>query len=804
MRLFVRQPAILVLTIVGLSLGLGIATAAFSIMNAAVLRGEGLVDGDRAPGVLRLADRSTATEWRYDEFRRLREGATRMKAEAVVRDTAVVRTTPAEQDAPSAGVAFVTGGFFSATGGRAIAGRLLESGDEQRDGPPPVVLSFVFWSSRFNRDPQVVGRTLRIGQADATIVGVAARGFTVPSNRSLWMPMTAYGAVYGGATAKRTPDVVQVFGRLLPDATFAEAEAQLSGVAAALPRDAIAPESALRVRLDADEGLGRVPAADALATTVLVFAAIGLVLLLACANVATVLISMAIAREREMGVRAALGASRTRIVRQLVTESLALGTTAAGVGLLLAHWAIPVIATMIEAPAGADLAPDLNVYLFLGLVTLITGVAAGLAPARHGRGADLVTPLKGESAGPNRLGPRRLRSMLVMTQAAASVLLIVLATLFVRATFRAAAIDVGFGAAELYAVSAGRSGSGGGSAAGVSDFWQRAIAEVQTVPGIAAVTLTELTPFDGITRSAATRGEPTRVVHFNGTRSEYFETMGIRILAGRTFTRDEVAAGTPVALVSHSLARAYWPNQSPLGQLLPQEIPVAPSLVMGPGGPSLVASPRPIVIGVVSDAITTTLHERNALVVYEPLDTAGESFAQLLVRVTPGTSGGIQQASQRLRAIDPRIDITIASVASRVQQETSRPRMLAAITGVVGVIAIVLCVIGLYGLTASLVGQRSREMGVRAALGAAPLDLLRLLMWDSLRPVAAGLAAGAVTALIASRAVASTMFFGVSPQDPIAYAGAAAVLVAAATLAVLVPTRRAARVDAAIVLRRSF
>ena len=786
-RLFARQPAILILTIVGLSLGLGISTAAFSIMNAAALRGEGLVDPDRAPGVLRVTDRSVSTAWTYEEFLQLREGSTRMQIEAALIDGAPVGTAPDAAPPPSVDVAFVSRGFFAATGARMALGRPLQAADEQQVGPPPVVVSFVFWTSRLNRDPHVIGRTIRIGRTEATIVGVAERGFSAPNNRLLWIPLPAYGAVYNsrasaGPVTRLPHVVVQIFGRLPPNVALAEAEAQLSGVTAALAGSATSVDSAVRVRLDPHAGLGRASQSETLAIAVFVFAVIGLVLLLACANVATVLISTAISREREMGVRAALGASRGRIVRQLVTESLALGTIAAAVGLMLAAWAIPMMGVMIEAPEGADLAPDLNVFWFLGIVTLVTGVGAGLAPAWHGRGVDLVTPLKGDGARPNQVAPRRLRSMLVMTQAAASVLLIIMATLFVRAAFRTATINVGFDAAGLYAVSSGLGDD-------AKPFWARAISELQSVPGIAGVTLVELTPFSGVTKSSITSDAPARVVAFNRTRAEYFDAIGLRVLAGRTFTPGETGAKAPVAVVSQSLARAYWHEQSPLGQMLPSEIPLIPG------------STRPVIIGVVSDAITARLEERSGFAVYEPLDPASEKFAQLLIRVAPGAIGAINQASQRLRAIDPRADIRITSVAAALHQQAGRPRMLAILSGIVGLIAIVLCVIGLYGLTASVVGQRTREMGVRVAMGAAPRDLLRLLMWDSLRPVVIGLAAGAGAALLVGRVVGASVFFGVSPQDPMAFVGAAVILLAAATLAVLVPTRRAAAADAALVLR---
>ena len=785
-RLFKRQPAILLLTVVGLSLGLAIATAAFSIMNAAALRGEGLADPDRAPGVLRTTDRSVSTTWSYEEFVRLREGATKMQVEAVHPGAALVRTGEAVGDAPSVSIAFVSGGFFAATGGRMARGRPLGPADDQASGQMPAVVSFVFWTSRLNRDPAVIGRTIRIGRTEATIVGVAERGFSVPNNRLLWMPLTAYGRVYVPGSATRAPETgLQVFGRLLPNVTLSEAEAQLSGVAAALPGGSATGDSVLRVRLDPHAGLGRVSSAQAMGAALFVFAVIGLVLLLACANVAMVLVATAITREREIGVRAALGASRGRIVRQLVTESVALGALAAAVGMMFASWAIPVIAGLIDAPAGTDLAPDVNVFLFLAIVTLLTSVGAGLAPAWHGRGVDLLSPLKGEGR-QNRIAPRRLRSMLIMTQSAASVLLIVLATLFVRATFRAAAVDVGFEAAGLFAISAGLGDPFAGSGAAIERFWPRAISALQGAPGIQGVTLAEPTPFGELSKTWTTRGEPPRVINLYGTQAAYFETMGLRILGGRTYTADEVAAKAPVAVVSESFARAYWPNQSAVGELLPRT-----------------SVPRPVVIGVVADAITARLHERNGFAVYEPLAPDNERYAQLLVRVEPGASDVMEQVSQRLRALDPDAEITIRSIAARVQQEAGRPRMLATLTGMVGLIAIVLCVIGLYGLTASVVGQRSREMAVRAAIGAESRDLLRLLMWDSLRPVVLGLAAGGAAALLVSRVAVSAMLFGVSPQDPTAYAGAAAILLLSATLAVVVPTRRAAAVDAASVLRQS-
>jgi predicted permease len=781
-RMFARQPAIPLLTIAGLTMGLGIATAAFSIVNVAVLRGDGLVDPDRAPGVLRTTGRSTSTDWTYDEFLHLRAGAARMRVEAVFTDFPSVAIHGTDEGAARPMVAFVSGGFFGATGGRVRAGRPLEIADERPGGSIPVVVSFAFWTARFNDDPAVVGRTLRIGRTPATIVGVAERGFSVPRSAQIWMPLTAYAAVHDATPVTRAPDVsVQVFGRLRPDVGLAEAEAQLSAVAAVLAGGAAAGEPRLRVRLDPRAGLGREASANNLAITLLVSAGIGLVLMLVGANVATVLVAAAITREREMGVRAALGASRWRIVRQLVTESLAMGAIAAPIGLLFAWWAMPTIGAMIGA-RDVDLRPDLTVYVFLGLVMLVTGIGAGLAPALHSRGADLVTPLKGEGHGQHRLAPRRLRSALVIAQAAASVLLIIMATLFVRATIRAAALDVGFDPAGLYVVAPLSFESDSVR----SEAWARALTELPAVPGISAVTLTELSPLGGAFRASGSREEPSRLVLLNRVHAGYFETLGLRVLTGRTFTPDELASKASVVVVSESVARAFWQDQSPLGELVPQQIPLEGA--------------RPIVVGIVADALTTRLEGENTFAIYEPLDPASRRSAWLLIRASSETTA-IDPATQWLRSVDPDADLRISSIAARLEQAVDGPGMLATLTGVVGIVAIVLSVIGLYGLTASVAGQRAREMSVRVAMGAEPRDLLRLLMWDSLRPVVIGLAVGSAAALFVGRLMAATMLFGVSPRDPIAYAGAAAILLVAAMLAVLVPTRRAARVDAALVLR---
>lgn len=784
-RLFGRQPAIMTLAVAGLAVGLGIATASFSILNAALLRGEGVADPDRAPGLWRTTDRSESTTWAHDEFAALRRGGSTTRVEAVLSASATARTT-GDASGQATEVAFVSDGFFTSAGARIAAGRAFDTGHPIDDSTVQAVVSHRFWQSRLGGDTAAIGRPIDIGRARAVIVGIVDAGFTAPNQRMIWLPLDAYGFVYSTAPAPPAAGL-ELFARLADDASASDVEGELSAIASALPGAPGAASAPVRVRLDAGEGLGRIPTADVIGIAGAVFAVIAMVLLLACANVATLLVSTAIAREREMAVRAAIGATRGRIVRQLLTESVTLGSVAAIAGLLLASWALPAVSRLLGASLDPALSPDWRVFAFLALVTLTTGVAAGLAPALHGRRADLTMPLNGGGARLTSAAPRRLRSALVAIQAAVSVALIVVAGLCVRATFRAATIDVGFDAAALFAAAPAQPGISTDDAR-VRAFWPQAEAALARVPGV-RVTLAERAPFGDTSRISIDAAE--RRVAVTRVRANYFDVMGLRLLAGRGFTSDEIAAGAPVAVVSQSVARTYWPGESPLGQ------PLARGIATEKG--------RPVVVGIVSDAIMSDLRDRNTLAIYEPLDPAREGVAELLVRPVAAEASGpadIEPAAQALRAIDPSSEVTIESVASRLADEMAAPRVAAMLSGFVGLIAVFLCAVGLYGLTASLVRQRTREMGVRVALGARPRDLLRLLMGDSLRPVAVGLLIGAALAFAAARIILSTRFFGVPPHDPVAFAVAAGVVIAATSLAVVGPVRRAASVDAAVALQR--
>ena len=511
---------------------------------------------------------------------------------------------------------------------------------------------------------------------------------------------------------------------------------------------------------------------------------IGLVLLLACVNVTNLLLASATTRQREFAVRLALGASRWRIVRQLMTESLVLGIAGGASGLLFTTWLVPLLARVAEAPATLDFSPDIRVYGFLGAISLVAGLGAGLVPARHAMRDNFASPLKGSSPGAGGTSRSRAsRSALVGIQAAASLVLLVVAALLTRGMVRATQVDVGFDAHRLLTIDP-EFARGAYDAAGAKAYWTRALERVGALPGVQLASLAEYPPFSGASRvTIFGRGSRRYAIYHNDTSAEFFATVGLRAVRGRTYTAAEVADRAPVAVISERLARDFFGGEDPVGQSLAR----------------VIEGSSAIVIGVVSDAVTARLREMASAAIYQPMnETLG---AKMIVRSAGPPEALIQSIRSALHPLDPRARLVVGLVGEGLQQQISEPRALATIAGALAAIALALAVVGLYGVTAFVVGRRAQEIGLRIALGANGRDVVQLLLSDSLRPVVIGMVAGIVAALLVGRVFAGVLF-GVAPADPIAFVSAILVLTAAALAAVIVPTRRASSIDPAAVLRQ--
>ena len=820
-RLFRRQPALFSMTVAGVALAIGITTSVFSVVDAVMNRGFG-VPAPESVNRLTIAYGSSSVGgyWLYGDYLALREAKPSLDVAAALWDPARLTIGDVDRDTEEpkyVPVAAVTGTFFRIMGGRPALGRTLADEDDKPGAAAVIVLSYAFWQSAFGGDRNVIGQTLRLQGELVTIVGVAARGFIATDKTALpvgWMSLTAHDELQARQPKSdfdRRLQPVEVFsprGLLVSESRMRdEATAVVLAVAAA--RGTVQPDTQPRVLVDPLTTGRRDSSALALAVSV-IGVTVGLIVLLAAANVANLLLASAAGRSREIGVRLTLGASRFRIVRQLLTESVLLGLLGGAAGVILAFWTAPILAQVLNFPAGLEVSPGWRVIFVSVLVTVAVGAIAGLAPARYGRRGELLSSINAETPSATSLRSGRLRSVLIGAQAAASIVLLVVAALLTRALVQVIQFDFGLQADRLIEV--GMNHRRAATSAGVDAFLQAAQDRLRQLPGVAGVSLALATPFDGgyapmrvgpqtgRTVGGYLRGEPSLEVLRNETSAEYFETIGVRVLRGRTYTTEEVRTTAPVAVISESLARRFWPDEDPIGSSLTrvwgEEIPS--------NGRPMGFMRKPVgtrVIGVVSETITK-LTKYDSPSLYLPMDPLNIRGARIVVRTSGDPQGMIAAIRDAVKATDPSVDSRTVRVIEGVQEQMRDPQALAVVAGVFAVSTLVLAVIGLFGVTSFVVRQRRREVSIRLALGATGHGVVRLLLRDCLRPVLLGMTCGLFVAILAGHVIRG-MLYGVSGHDPLAMATAAILLLAAATAAVVGPVRRALRVDPAEMLKQS-
>ena len=804
LRLFRRYPGPVAIAMGGLALAIGVVTAAFSIVNATLLRPYGMDDPTSVVSVID-ASHGRRTYWPYASFERMRDETTLARVEASLGDTVRFSTRPAESDATRR-VLFVSGGYLQMLGGRPLHGRTLEPADDTAGASPVAVVSHHFWSTHLGADPFIVGTAVWLNGAPVTLVGVLRPEFTGPVEfdvrPALWAPFAAVDDVLATPPLTAAPGTsVEVIARLAAGVSRPAAQDNLSAIvartrAATATRHGAAALSAVRLysAASAIDGPGEADVYTVLAT---LFVIAALVLALAGANTANLLLAASVTRRREMGVRLALGASTRRLVRQLVHESLLLGLTAGGLGFLLAIWIVPAFGAIVAMPPDVSLAPDGRVVIFTLVVTVLCGLGAGLSPARYGARGNVLVALQSQSGARGRGAvPSRLRTSFVGFQAAVSMLLLVVAALLARTAAVTIRGDVGFVPDRLLIVSPEPQRAG----LDQSEYLSRALAAVRALPSVEQVSITEREPlgYAGRTDSLTVGSRSFELETFH-TDGQFVATTGMRLLRGRSFTADEVARHEPVAIVSDSVARAFFPERDPIGQSLAH--------VPGESGRQDSAT----IVGVVADALLSRPDSEASGLVFRPLRplSEGRSFTDQGLPIPPSLIVRARNPALTARAIadalagvDPTVRPKSAMVQDRLDAHLGAKRMLAWIAAPVALLALCLAALGVYGVTAFVVSQRTGEVSVRMAIGATPADVLRLLVKDSLRPVMVGLAIGLVLAIAAGRVSASMlMLSGISPNDPLSIGVAIAALLLCALTAVLIPARRAARTDPAGVLR---
>jgi predicted permease len=677
------------------------------------------------------------------------------------------------------------------------------------------VVSYDFWQRRFGGDPQLVGKKITFNNQSLTVIGITAAGFVgafVPTRAEVWVPMTmrALGRPGGAPELNdRQAVTLSAIAQLKAGVSHAQAEAELETINRQLQQSYPAPKGfnpdawafQSRLWLAPVQGtifrtLRRMTAVAAtLATTVA-----SLVLLIACANVANLLLARGAARQKEIAIRLAMGASRARLIRQLLTESMLLAVASGMAGLFLGYIIIQLFIAYFPpnptVPSTADLRayfrPGVSALGYMLLLSILTSLFFGLVPARVATKHNLVSALKDESIG----GRRRfaLRTLLVVAQVALSLVLLVCAGLFIRSLRNAQAIDLGFDTRHGLVMTIDL-GMLLYSEERVRQFQEQLVERLNNVPGVSGVTLADFFPLVGGQWRAApiaiegqpppANGQPMAAIQ--RVDSRYFETMGIPLLSGRSFTAADTASSERLVIVNQTLARRYWPNAKQLGDVVGRRIRIGRN--------------QAVIVGVAGDVRYLRLGEAQREGIWTPLAQANSAAFQVLVRMTAETPAIVSAIRREVAALDPNLPIQdLRTMREKVAELLWPTRLGAAFVTVLGSLGMFLAAIGLYGVMSYAVAQRTREIGIRMALGAQARNVLGIVIGDGMRLTIIGMVIGLAGAWAVTRLLA-ILLYDVSASDPLTFAGAPLMLAAVAWLACYLPARRATKVDPLAALR---
>ena len=790
-RALLRAPGFTAAAVLTLALGIGANTAIFSVVNAVLLRSLPYPDPDRLVSVFHFA-KGNETTMSPANFEDLRAQATSYEAMAAYYGSGLTLT--GRDEAVRLEGAEVTGAFFDVLGVRPLLGRGFRPDENEAGKSDVAVLSHSLWKNRFAGDRGVVGRTVLLDGTPHTVVGVMPEGFSFPARRDVWIPVTKDGAWGPG---NRGAWWISVIGRLKEGVTPERADTEARAVAARLEK--AYPDVNTGVSFTA------LPAHEAIVGDVrgkllVLLAGVGFVLLIACANVANLLLARSAARRGEIAVRIALGAGRGRLVRQFLTESAILGLLGGGAGLLLALYGTEVLVALKPQgiPRLDGVGVDGTVVAFTLGLSLLTGLLFGLVPALQLTRPGLVEELK--EGGRGTQGGRRsarTRGALVLAQTALAVMLLAAAGLLLRSFLLLQGVDPGFekGQALVFRVSV--PGSAYDDARAVV-FYDRLLERMRAIPGVQQAGAVMGRPMGGLGFgfSFEVDGWPEAlpgqapVMETRVATPDYFRAMGIPLLRGRAFTAADRAGSPQVVVLSESGVRKFFPNEDPMGKRI--------QLGWGLGEDRFAGG---TVVGIVRDVKHFGLDEEEEPEIYLPHAQTPMKSMDVVLRTAVAPTSVLSAVRREVAALDPNVPVfKVETLEEVVGQSVSQPRFYTLLLGIFAAVALALAGIGIFGVTAYGVAQRTRELGIRMALGATAGEVVGLVVRQGMRVAAAGVALGLVGALLATRALRS-MLFGVGAGDPITLVGVTAFLAAVALLACWIPARRAARLDPMAALR---
>ena len=799
-RMLTRHPAFTSLAVLTLALGIGATTTIFSLVNGVLLQPLPYRDSDRLVVVSVLPPGSSAsiavTPGDFVDWQTLSRSFDAMTAFTASPLNLTDAGEPMRVLAASVTDRFADTLRVAPQIGRAFTERREREGD----ATSPVLISDRLWRTRFASDSGIVGRALRLDGAVYSIAGVMpadfsfprellrSRGARVPQDVDVWIPLRLRPGYRANA-------FLQVVARLKAEVSIAQARAEMTAI-----------ESRLGAEFVADRGAGVLvePLQERLVSGVrpllfILFGAVALLLVIACANVANLLLGRAAGRQREAAIRTALGAGRRRLVQQQLTESMLLGMCGGAAGLLAAIWGVDLVIALVPhglLPRVNEIRIDPLVLIFATVTSLVTGAAFGIGPALHAAAADITVTLKGASA--MHTAHVRALGAFVIAQVALAFVLVAGAALLGESLIRLTGVDAGFESDRLVSFDVTLPE---GSYAGLNEmrgFAASVVDRMRRVPGVAQVGAVNLLPIGGALLTGDFNVEgvtrpPGLVAVKPSVSAGYFRAMGVPILRGRDFDARDRADAPGVAIVTERLAGRLWPGQTALGRRL--------TLGFGPAN----RQPWHTVVGVVGDIRQTTLADDPRPAIYAPIAQAPQPFLlrelSFVVRASGSPMSVVPAIRDQIHAVDPALPIgRVAAMTDLLADSVSEPRFRALLVGSFAASALALIAIGMLGVLAYAVARRTREIGVRMALGAQRVDVIGLVVRQAMAMTIAGIVIGAALAYPAT-GVLTRFLFQVSPHDPVVFVGAAVALCVLALVASYVPARRASGVDPLVALR---
>jgi predicted permease len=790
LRTLRRRPAFTAVSAITLALGIGSTAAIFGVVDALLFRPLRYPNPEQIVVLTMTRGSSLDEPAAYPDFLDWREQARSFQSLAVLRNQSVNLTG---RDTPERlSGAFVSASFLSLLGAEARVGRLF--GHEETEvgtARPVAVISEGLWRRSFGADERVIGRTLVLNGQQTEVIGVVSATFNFFAGTEVWLPITYYPNVNG---LTRKDHSMAVIGRLKSGVTVEAASAEMRGIATRLAELHPAENGSSGVYI---QSLHTMLIGDVRAPLYTVLAAVALLLVIACANVANLQLSHAVARRREMSVRSALGAGRGRLARQLLTESVILSVIGGVLGVAVAYGAVAVLIKIMPldltffSPVGVDG----RVMAFAAFVSITTGIVFGLAPALHASRASFREALAARAGGlAARVGRVELRSAFVVAQIALSVIMLIGAGLLARSLMKLQRVDLGFDPSNLLTMEFRLPATKYTEPQQISDFFTRAIGEIRAVPGVTSAALARAIPLSGNSdaRAYAVSGAPepekgkAPVMQLNTVSPGYFKTMRLPLVAGRDVDERDNAQAPRVVVVNETMARREWPNAPAVGQRI-----------------RYVDSDQWLtVVGVARDAKHFGPAEQPRPQAYIPYTQAPQIFTSVVVR----TAGDPMKLSMPVRDAIWRVDRDqpvwrLRSMDSIVTGALGSKRVLLGLVGVFATVAVILSGVGIYGVMSFAVTQRTHEVGVRMALGARGSEVLGLIVRQGVRLTAIALVVGVVAAFGVARLLASQLF-GVTPTDPVTFAAVPLLLAVVSIAACYLPARRASRLDPLIALRR--